>query len=100
MTNAEVPNPILNSPFVEPHEHWFIAEGQSPECRQGRRPAMYFYRDPKRKTSADAAGDVGVAIELKLVNLIRQRVAAWRSAGYAGVTRTTSDLLTWWRREG
>jgi type III restriction enzyme len=38
--------------------------------------------------------------ELALVNLIRERVNAWRDQGYPGVTRTTLDLLHWWRREG
>ena len=37
--------------------------------------------------------------ELALVNLIRERLEAWRQ-GYAGVTRTTLELLQWWRREG
>lgn len=37
---------------------------------------------------------------MTLVNLIRERVKAWRTAGYPGVTRTTLELLQWWRREG
>ena len=28
MSNFEVPNPILSSPFEEPKEHWWILEGQ------------------------------------------------------------------------
>jgi type III restriction enzyme len=27
-------------------------------------------------------------------------VKAWRAEGYPGVTRTTLELLEWWRREG
>ena len=50
MSNFEVPNPILSSPFEEPKEHWWILEGQPAERRQGRWPALYFYRDPKRET--------------------------------------------------
>src|SRR5205814_8113546 len=38
--------------------------------------------------------------ELALVSLIRERVEAWRQEGYTGVTRTTLELLQWWRREG
>ena len=49
MSNFEVPSPILNSPFEEPKEHWWILEGQSAERRPGRRPALYFYRDPGRE---------------------------------------------------
>ena len=96
MSNFEVPSPILSSPFEEPKEHWWILEGQSAERRQGRRPAMYFYREPGRE--ADDKG--GLAIELKLANLIRERVKAWRESGYAGVTRTSLELLQHWQREG
>ena len=95
MSNFEVPNPILNSPFEEPREHWWILEGQAAEKRQGRRPALYFYRDPGREAERG-----GIAIEMKLVNHIRERLKTWRAGGYAGVTRTTLELLQRWRREG
>ena len=95
MSNFEVPNPILNSPFEEPKELWWILEGQPAEQRQGRRPALYFYREPGREAERG-----GLAIEMKLVNLVRERVKAWRATGYPGVTRTTLELLQWWRRDG
>jgi len=60
MSNFEVPSPILSSPFEEPKEHWWILEGQPAERRPGRRPALYFYRDPKRET--DERGGLGFAI--------------------------------------
>ena len=96
----EVPEPIINSPFDEPKQHWHIEEGKDPELRSGRRPAMYFYRDPKAKPDRSQQGNVGIRIELKLVNRIRERVAAWRTQGYPGVTRSTHELLHWWRRDG
>jgi type III restriction enzyme len=96
VSNFEVHSPILSSPFAEPKEHWWILEGQPAERRPGRRPALYFYRDPKRET--DERG--GLAIEMRLVNRIRERIKAWRESGYAGVTRTTLELLQHWRREG
>ncbi|MGH7780841.1 MAG: BPTD_3080 family restriction endonuclease [Candidatus Binataceae bacterium] len=100
MSNYEVSEPILNSPYYEPGEHWNIEEGASPEKRAGRRPAGYFYRDPKAP-AADSEHDArGTWQELKLVNLIRERIKQWRSAGYPGVTRTTLDLLNYWRRDG
>ena len=71
MSGYEVPEPILNSPFDEPAAHWHIVEGEMPERRSGRRPAMYFYRDPKAKPETEAGRVVGTAIELKLVNRIR-----------------------------
>ncbi|MCU1266246.1 MAG: putative type restriction-modification system, Res subunit [Acidobacteria bacterium] len=100
MSNYQVPEPIINSPYDEPKQHWNIVEGEQPQLLPDRRPALYFYRDPKVRISKDYRGDRGVPIELKLVNLIRERVKAWRAAGYPGVTRTTSELLQWWRREG
>ena len=100
MSAYEVPEPILNSPFDEPHEHWHIVEGETPERLAGRRPAMYFYRDPKMKPDKEAGGAVGTAVELTLVNRIREQVKKWRADGYPGVTRTTLELLQWWRRDG
>lgn len=91
----EVPEPILCSPYDEPPAHWRLVRGQEPVRAPGRRPAQYFYRDP-----APANDDDGVAVAMPLVNLVRQRVAEWRAAGYPGATRTTLELLTYWRREG
>jgi type III restriction enzyme len=96
----EVDEPILSSPFHEPMEHWVIEEGKLPERRKGRRPAGYFYRDPGTPMSGDdfTRGDW---VELELVNIIRERLAEWRGdLNYAGVTRTTLELLRYWRREG
>ena len=102
MNAHEVPEPILNSPFEEPKAHWWITEHDPPERRAGRRPAMYFYRPPGREASQERQ-DAGTAIELKLVNRIRAKLAEWRPLalrGEGGVTRTTTDLLRYWRREG
>ena len=102
MNVREVPEPILNSPFEEPMEHWRITEHESPQRVAGRRPAMYFYRPPGHESSSDQQG-VGTAIELKLVNRIRGQLAEWRPLalrGEGGVTRTTMELLRYWRREG
>ena len=46
MSNYEVEQPILNSPYDEPDEYWHIEEGAPPERKEGRRRAGYFYRDP------------------------------------------------------
>ncbi len=100
MRNYEVPEPILNIPFAEPQAHWQIIEGEEPERMPGRRPAMYYYRDPKATPEKYDGNGAGIAIELKLVNRIRDRVKAWREAGYPGVTRMTFELLHWWRRDG
>lgn len=100
MKNYQVPEPILNSPFAEPEAHWLIREGEEPQRLPGRRAAMYYYRDPKATPEKYDGNAAGIAIELKLVNRIRERVKAWRAAGYPGVTRTSYELLQWWRRDG
>jgi type III restriction enzyme len=100
MSNYEVPQPILNSPFEEPKEHWNIEEGETPVRAPGRRKAIYFYRDPKAKLSSIDGQTTSTAIELKLVTLIRARLASWRNEGFPGVSRTTMELLSWWRRDG
>ncbi|MFA6450035.1 MAG: DEAD/DEAH box helicase family protein, partial [bacterium] len=100
MADYEVPQPILNSPFEEPKQYWYIEEGKPPEQRQGRRPAGYFYRDPKAQTSDTDSGARGQWMELALVNLIRERVTEWRRMKWPGVSRTTLELLEYWQREG
>jgi len=100
MSAYEVPEPILNSPYEEPKEHWRIVRGEPPSRVPGRRPAMYFYRPPSAGRDFDPDGDAGIAIELKLVNRIRERLKEWRNQGHPGVTRTTLELLEYWRREG
>jgi type III restriction enzyme len=99
LSSLEVDTPILCSPFAEPSEHWWIEEGKMPDRRAGRRPAGYWYRDP-RAPEPEAGFTRGEWQPLDVVNLTRQRVAAWREQDYPGVTRTTLELLEWWRREG
>ena len=41
--------------------------------------------------------DPGKFVEIPLVNRIRERVKAWREAGYPGVTSVTKRLLEYWR---
>jgi type III restriction enzyme len=106
MTTYEVPDPIINTPFEEPAQHWYIREGEEPELRSGRRPAIVY---PPRDETGD--WDLGSGIlrlsaeyrpgyEMAMVNLVRERLKAWREAGWPGVTRTTLELLQYWRREG
>lgn len=108
----EVAEPILNSAFDEPEQYWYIREGETPEKRPSapghaaRRPAMvYPPQDQRASWSVDRhilrpAADYPGAFELVLVNLIRERLRAWRGAGMPGATRTTLDLVQWWTREG
>ena len=93
----EVPEPIICSPYEEPAFHWHLEEGRDPEKRSKRRPASYFYREPSKDEEGEAAG---LAVGLPLVNLIRERLAQWRTDRYPGATRTTLELLNYWRRDG
>jgi type III restriction enzyme len=95
----EVEQPIVNGPFHEPGEHWQIEEGQEPKRVTGRRRAGYFYRDPKVPPPEPAEPARGAWQELELVNLIRERLVQWHKLGYPGATRTTLELLRYWRRE-
>lgn len=100
MSGFEVQDPILCGPFEEPTEHWLIVEGETPRRVPARRPATYFYRPPGPVNVSEAEGAKGIQIELKLVNLARRRLEEWRAAGRPGVTRTTSELLDYWSRDG
>jgi type III restriction enzyme len=100
VSSFEVSQPILNSPFGEPTAHWWIVEGEPPQRREGRRIAHYFYRDPRSAPKSGTEADSGTMIELKLVTRIRERIAAWRVAGWPGASRTTLELLAYWSREG
>jgi type III restriction enzyme len=102
MSEFEVPQPIICSPFEEPAQHWHIEEGAAPtEPVPGRRPAHYFYRPPG--ADAQEGAPTGTSVELPLVNLLRARIKEWRTAGpepYPGATATTLELLQYWRRDG
>src|SRR5271163_1396327 len=99
MSSFEVDQPILNGPFDEPAEHWEIEEGREPRRVSGRRKAGYFYRDPKAPPPEPGTPTRGTWQELELVNLIRDRLTRWRELGYPGATRTTAELLRYWRRD-
>ena len=102
----EVREPILNSPFAPPTRYWFIQPGEDPVCRDGRRPAIVF--QPRGTTVGWDTSDGMLerlpeyenGYGLPLVNRLRERVGQWRAAGYPGVSRTTLDLISWWRRDG
>jgi hypothetical protein len=92
----EVSEPIQNSPFEKPARYGYIQEGEEPDLRTGRRPPVVFPpRDQKEEWTESAllrrSKEYPAGYELALVNLIRERLEAWRQ-GYAGVTRTTLEL--------
>jgi len=49
MKNYEVPTPIINSPFEEPREYWYLREDQPAELRSGRRPPVVYPPSEQRE---------------------------------------------------
>jgi len=101
-----VENPIINSPYEVPQQHWQIEEGKAPVKQPGRRPASYFLRVPERAARGRRAGNQGEIFDedikgseylLDLANLLRQRVQDWRDRGYQGATKVTLELIELWR---
>jgi len=90
-----VDNPIINSPFEEPTCYWDYKEGQ-PVLVEGRRPAGYYLRPRTRGAQLSMLEEEFVPLDL--VNIIRERVRAWRQRGYPGVTPITRQLLSHWSR--
>lgn len=80
---------IINSPFVEPQQHWAENPDRTLRLEEKRRPAGYEIIDTRENTRRQ--------VPIPLVDDIRQRVAQWRAAGWPGVTAVTHELLThWW----
>jgi type III restriction enzyme len=109
MPSAVIDNPILNSPFAEPGQHWFLDENGIPTgiVTPGRRRSEFVVPvpPPKHKVKAQASlaldDDYGARKPNDYINTIRERVAAWRALGDAGLDRTvtpvTARLLRHWR---
>ena len=92
-----VADPVINSPYEEPAQHWSYQDGQ-PFQVPGRRPAMYWYRSQK---IAGGQADIFAEEErdeLPLVNRLRADVKRWRESGYRGASTVTKDLFAHWRR--
>jgi type III restriction enzyme len=102
MADALIENPILNSPFGEPERHWrFGNEGITNEVVEGRRPSSYFMPIPAskvrgRQLQLETQWTRDRIEENVRINRVRERIAAWRSLGWPGVTPTTRRLLEYW----
>jgi type III restriction enzyme len=96
-----IPNLIVNSPYAEPTSYWLYHRETRRFTREpGRRPAGYI----RASDASKSFDDPGEFVELPLVNKIRPRVDAWRTADYPGASGITRRLLRHWRdieqREG
>ena len=93
MPQATIDRLIINSPYEEPGSHWkYERETRRFDRVEGRRPAGYLVASERSRVFDDP----GVFVEIALVNQIRERVKAWREAGYPGVTSVTKRMLEYW----
>lgn len=102
MPEAEVENPIINSPYEEPISHWKIHQYDPVEKISGRRNPTYMYLPPGAKTDDKSERDVGYEIKLETVSFIRRQLSEWRALalrGEGGVSRVTMELLNYWWNE-
>ncbi|HWC48159.1 MAG TPA: DEAD/DEAH box helicase family protein [Solirubrobacterales bacterium] len=101
--DADLSNPILNSPFEPPERHFVLGErGPTGEVREGRRPSESFIPVPKpsKGSNEQQALDfdpTGERLEQNsLINDVRVEVERWRAHNWNGVTPYTRKLLTHW----
>ncbi len=99
-----IDNPVLNTPFDEPRQHFrFTDEGITNEIVEGRRVSSYFVPIPRPKTKGKqlllphTEWTQDRLKENEFINRVRAKVGLWRQGGYQGVTRMTARLLEYWR---
>jgi type III restriction enzyme len=104
MRQVIIENPVLNPPFGEPKRHFYFSEeGITDKIVENRRPSSYFVPIPRpkkrgRQLVLDTEWTEDRIKENDTINRIRARVNLWRQSGYPGVTKTTRQLLEYWRR--
>lgn len=96
-----IENPIINSPFEEPKQHYELDKRGNPtgEIIPVRRKSIYLQPVAQpRKSSNDQLmlWQMQNVTENVLINQIRERVKAWRNSNYPFVTRVTRQLLDHW----
>ncbi|QEO16274.1 restriction endonuclease [Agromyces intestinalis] len=102
-------NPIVNSPYEEPQQHFVIGpNGPTGELAAGRRPSEFFIPVPKpKKGRGKAAVDATqLAFDLNVtdekierndaIDQLRDEVRTWRLRGYERVSPISKKLLRYW----
>src|SRR3989344_1957260 len=101
-------SPILNSPYFEPNLHFNADEsGLTEEILEFRRPSSFYIPVPRARTKqkqlelniAEGAFGNELQKENEFINKIREKIKHWRESGDAGITKTSRDLLSYWRDE-
>ncbi len=99
-------SPILNSPFIEPNRHFESDErGLTEKILEYRRPSSFYIPVPRARTKTQqldlrlAEGAFGSELqkENEFINKVRQKVGEWRKNEYPGLTKTSRDLLLYWK---
>lgn len=102
MPPVVIENPILNSPFAEPTQHFRFddANNITADIATGRRPSSYFLpiAAPKKKVKGlfDSLISDEKREETDHINKIRVSVKRWRELGWPDVTAVTRSLLEHW----
>jgi type III restriction enzyme len=101
-----IENPVINSPYTEPNQHFeFDKSGITANKVPGRRVSEFFIpvAQPRTKSPKEQLEFEEMQIKRErnqLINAIRREVAAWRQSGYSGtITSTTRRLLEHWKRD-
>ncbi|MBU4579417.1 DEAD/DEAH box helicase family protein [Patescibacteria group bacterium] len=99
-------SPILNSPYFEPSRHFKADErGLTEDIIESRRPSSFYIPVPRAKTkqkkmefnTAEGAFGSELQKENEFINKLRAKIKNWRANGYAGITKTSRDLLSYWQ---
>ena len=96
-----VEKPIICSPYVEPHSHWYYdRETGIPVKEPGRRDAGYWFKTERAGSVQRSLLTEEERDDLPLVNELRDDVRRWRKAGWPSVSQVTRRLLRhWWRED-
>jgi type III restriction enzyme len=91
MKQVVIENPVINSPFQEPHRHFkFSEDGITDEIIESRRISSYFVPIPQprkknpKQLSFDTEWTADRLEENKFINRVRERVSIWRQGNYQG----------------
>ena len=93
-------SPILNSPYKRPTKHWKLNDRGTAtgELGEGRRPSAPYPTVPRAGGRPRRVTQAELEMHDR-INLIRERVEAWRAAGYPGISPTIALLLRHWHGE-
>ena len=101
-------SPILNSPYKEPVRHFKSDErGLTDEISEFRRPSSFYIPVPRAKSMKKRAeqnvaeGAFGSELQQdnEFINKVRNKLYEWRMMDYPGLTKTSRDLLFYWKDE-